>query len=108
MTADVLAQQLKSLDAAQVTYAAQFVEKLLAAAALASASDVHLHPVPGGIEIRWRRDGVLQTVGVFSRGQATDVVARLARDGVGVRDLEVRSPSLDDVVAHLTHTGVAA
>lgn len=77
MTAAALAQELTSLDAAQVTYATQFVERLLAAAARAGASDVHLHPTPAGLEVRWRLDGVLQSVGVFPRGQATDVVARL-------------------------------
>ena len=52
------------------------------------------------------RARVALSVGNATR--ATDVVAQLARDGVGLRDLDVRSPSLDDVVAHLTHTGVAA
>ncbi|HUE73286.1 MAG TPA: GspE/PulE family protein [Pirellulaceae bacterium] len=77
MTADALAQELRSFDAAQVAYAGEFVERLLAAAAEAGASDVHLHPTPEGIETRWRLDGVLQAVGVFPRGSATDVVARL-------------------------------
>jgi type II secretory ATPase GspE/PulE/Tfp pilus assembly ATPase PilB-like protein len=77
VTAAALAQELTSLDAAQVTYATQFAERLLAAAARAGASDVHLHPTPAGLEVRWRLDGVLQSVGNFPRGQATDVVARL-------------------------------
>jgi general secretion pathway protein E len=33
--------------------------------------------LPLGLQIRWRLDGVLQTVGVFPRGQSTDVVSRL-------------------------------
>ena len=77
MTAAALAQELSPLDAAQVTYATQFVERLLAAAARIDASDVHLHPTPAGLEIRWRLDGVLQLVGTFPRGESTDVVARL-------------------------------
>ena len=36
---------------------------------------------------------------------ATDLVARLAQAGVAAADLEVTSPSLDDVFAHLTLTG---
>lgn len=77
MTAAAIAQELDSLDAAQVTYATQFVQRLLAAAASAGASDVHLHPTASGLEVRWRLDGVLQSLGLFPRGQATDVVARL-------------------------------
>jgi len=77
VTAAALAQELTALDAAQVTYATQFVQQLLAAAARAGASDVHLHPMPNGLEVRWRVDGVLLSVGIFPRGQATDVVARL-------------------------------
>jgi general secretion pathway protein E len=77
VTAAALAQELTSLDAAQVTYATQFVEWLLAAAARGGASDVHLHPTRAGLEVRWRLDGVLQTVGVFPRGEPTDIVARL-------------------------------
>jgi general secretion pathway protein E len=77
VTADALARELRSLDADQVTYAAQFIERLLAAAAEAEASDMHLHPTPDGLQIRWRLDGVLQRIGDFPRGKATDVVARL-------------------------------
>ena len=38
-------------------------------------------------------------------GTAADLVAHLARTGVDVSDLDVTSPSLDDVFAHLTLTG---
>jgi len=65
------------LDSASPAYATQFVENLLAAAEQAGASDVHLHPTPGGLFIRWRIDGVLQPIGEFSRGAAADVVSRL-------------------------------
>ena len=37
-----------------------------------------------------------------------DLIARLHADTVGVTDLEVASPSLDDVFFHLTQTGAAA
>ena len=77
MTASTLASELASLDAAQLTYATQFASRLLAAAAQAGVSDVHLHPTPTGLEVRWRMDGVLSPVGVFSRGTATDIVTRL-------------------------------
>jgi ABC-2 type transport system ATP-binding protein len=38
-------------------------------------------------------------------GTAAELVAHLARTGVDVGDLDVTSPSLDDVFAHLTLTG---
>lgn len=72
-----LPRQLAQLDAAQPAYATRFVELLLQAAAAASASDVHLQPTAAGLKIRWRLDGVLQLVGEFPRGSATDVVTRL-------------------------------
>ncbi|HND53983.1 MAG TPA: GspE/PulE family protein [Pirellulaceae bacterium] len=55
----------------------QFVERLLAAASAVGASDVHLQPVADGLDVSWRLDGVLQPVGRFRRGAASDVVARL-------------------------------
>lgn len=72
-----LSSQLASLDAGSPLYATQFVDRLLAAAADSGASDVHLHPLPQGLEVRWRVDGVLQRVGEFPRGAAADVVSRL-------------------------------
>jgi general secretion pathway protein E len=69
--------KLNRLDASQVTYATQFVEALLVAAQVSPVSDVHLQPIPGGLDVRWRIDGVLQPVGQFGRGEPTDVVARL-------------------------------
>src|SRR5688572_17418336 len=79
MTNDItdITQTLAKLDAASPNYATQFVERLLAAATASGASDVHLHPSPGGLEIRWRIDGVLQRLGEFPRGAAADVVSRL-------------------------------
>jgi type II secretory ATPase GspE/PulE/Tfp pilus assembly ATPase PilB-like protein len=75
-----LASQLQNLSAlkpANATYASDFVEHLLAAAKYVGASDVHLQPVGAFLEIRWRVDGVLQTLGRFSPGDASNIVARL-------------------------------
>jgi type II secretory ATPase GspE/PulE/Tfp pilus assembly ATPase PilB-like protein len=72
-----IAADLLQLDAASPLYAMQLVDLLLAAAAGAGASDVHLHPTPQGLLIQWRIDGVLQQLGEFPRGKAADVVARL-------------------------------
>ncbi len=76
-TVSEIRQQLQQLDASDAGYATRFVELLLAAARAAKASDVHLQPVPDGLDVRWRLDGVLQQVGIFSRGETADVVARL-------------------------------
>ncbi|MEX2176266.1 MAG: ATPase, T2SS/T4P/T4SS family [Pirellulaceae bacterium] len=72
-----LAMELARLDPAGYDYATLFVERVFTAAQKARASDVHLQPTAAGLSVRWRIDGVLQTVGEFPRGQAADVVSRL-------------------------------
>lgn len=72
-----LRAELARLDASHASYATRFVDVLLAAARAAEASDIHLQPTAQGLEVRWRLDGVLQEVGLFPRGEAADVVARL-------------------------------
>src|SRR5687768_5125623 len=72
-----LAQRLRRLKPSDSEYAIQFVEMLLNTACEVHASDVHLQPTQQGLEIRWRLDGVLQSVGEFPRGEAADVIARL-------------------------------
>jgi type II secretory ATPase GspE/PulE/Tfp pilus assembly ATPase PilB-like protein len=72
-----LSRRLETLPVADPNYAIRFVDVLLDAACLSHASDIHVQPTPRGLEIRWRLDGVLQTLGVFPRGESTDVVARL-------------------------------
>jgi general secretion pathway protein E len=76
-SAPQLAAQLGKLNAAQNSYASQFVSELLAAACQQGTSDVHLHPTASGLEVRWRIDGVLQLVGTFPPGETADVVSRL-------------------------------
>jgi type II secretory ATPase GspE/PulE/Tfp pilus assembly ATPase PilB-like protein len=77
MLKSALAEELRGIDAGAPFYAAEFVEKLLAAAREAGVSDVHLQPTPAGLEVRWRLDGVLQRVGEFSPGEVSSVIARL-------------------------------
>jgi ABC-2 type transport system ATP-binding protein len=50
-------------------------------------------------------DHVTISFGAGNAGTASELVAHLAGAGVHVSDLEVTSPSLDDVFAHLTPTG---
>jgi len=70
-------QELTELDSSGTAYATQFVDRLLGAAREMGVSDVHLQPTADGLEVRWRLDGVLQDVGEFARGEASDVVTRL-------------------------------
>lgn len=77
MTATSVTAALQQLDPRDVNYATRFVELLLTAAQQVKVSDVHLQPTAAGLEVRWRLDGVLQAVGEFPRGEATDVAARL-------------------------------
>lgn len=72
-----LAGSLRSLDNTATDYAIRFVDLALAAAREQRASDVHFQPTAAGLTVRWRIDGVLQTVGEFPRGKAADVVSRL-------------------------------
>jgi type II secretory ATPase GspE/PulE/Tfp pilus assembly ATPase PilB-like protein len=69
--------ELTQLDAQSPEYATRFVDRLLQAAVRARASDVHVHPTERGLEVRWRIDGVLQSLGVYSRGESADVITRL-------------------------------
>jgi type II secretory ATPase GspE/PulE/Tfp pilus assembly ATPase PilB-like protein len=72
-----LQQQLNSLNAASPSYAGDFVERLLAAARESAVSDIHLQPGGEGLEVRLRLDGVLQTLGTFSPGESSSIIARL-------------------------------
>jgi type II secretory ATPase GspE/PulE/Tfp pilus assembly ATPase PilB-like protein len=74
---DALQSELARLDPADPQYAAQAVERLLAAGRAAGASDIHLQPAADALEIRFRLDGVLQAVGRLPLALAPNVVARL-------------------------------
>ncbi len=72
-----LAAELQKLNADATSYAVEFVNTLLTAAKAAGASDVHLQPAEGRLEVAWRLDGVLQTLGLFPAGTTTGIIARL-------------------------------
>jgi type II secretory ATPase GspE/PulE/Tfp pilus assembly ATPase PilB-like protein len=76
-TVEPLRAALAALRPAENSYASDVVDLLLNSAQDVGASDVHLQPTAAGLEVRWRLDGVLQKVGVFARGETTDVVSRL-------------------------------
>ena len=69
--------ELASLNPADANYATRFVELVLAAGRERGASDLHLQPTPDGLELRWRVDGVLISLGTFASGVTANVIARL-------------------------------
>ncbi|QEH37321.1 Putative type II secretion system protein E [Aquisphaera giovannonii] len=77
VAAAALADLLGRLDPASPRYATDAVELVLSHARQVRASDVHFHPGQGGLEVRWRLDGVLLPVAVLPARLAPNVVARL-------------------------------
>src|SRR4051794_17282996 len=58
--------------------AREIVGTMLRDAVAHAASDVHVEPLPGGAyELRFRVDGLLQTVGAYDAGTGRAVVGRL-------------------------------
>jgi type II secretory ATPase GspE/PulE/Tfp pilus assembly ATPase PilB-like protein len=76
-TSNSFVDGLRRLDSADPQYAVEFVDRLLAHLPTARVSDVHLRPDGGGLDIHWRKDGVLVPVGNFPAGVAANVIARL-------------------------------
>lgn len=78
---DSLARQVRDLlDAAAGEndgYATAVVEGLLRTASDLRASDLHLQPTRGGLDLKWRIDGVLQAAGTIPRAKADNVLSRL-------------------------------
>lgn len=58
-------------------FAVAIVDAVLAASAVAGASDVHLTPTADGLDVTWRIDGVLQPLARVPREMAGNVVTRL-------------------------------
>jgi type II secretory ATPase GspE/PulE/Tfp pilus assembly ATPase PilB-like protein len=77
VSAALLSEILAQLDPASSRYATEAVEQILAQARSMGASDVHFHPGQGGLEVRWRIDGVLQPVALVPSKLAPNIVARL-------------------------------
>src|SRR6056297_4006227 len=55
----------------------ELVDRILEGARSSGASDIHLRPTGGRMEMRWRIDGVIQTVDSFPAEIANNIVARL-------------------------------
>jgi type II secretory ATPase GspE/PulE/Tfp pilus assembly ATPase PilB-like protein len=72
-----LQTQLDSLARAGPERASRLVETVLRDAVRRAASDVHLEPTHSAVEVRYRLDGVLNTVAALDRELAPNLVARL-------------------------------
>ena len=68
---------ISGCDPEQPEYATRLVERALAGAQEAGASDIHLVPTETELVMSWRIDGVLQTVATLPRKLSANVVARL-------------------------------
>lgn len=55
----------------------RLVDGLFVQASQAGASDVHFQPTRDGLQVRWRIDGVLQSLGMVPQAIAENVVVRL-------------------------------
>ena len=57
-----------NLDPRDPNYATEFVDALLELAQGTQCSDVNIQPTADGLDVKWRLDGVLQTLGTFPSG----------------------------------------
>lgn len=72
-----LRRELAARSPGRPTYATEAVDLILAEARSLGASDIHLQPAAGGLELRWRIDGVLQPAATLPLSVAPNVIARL-------------------------------
>jgi len=72
-----LRSDLKTLVPGSPQYATEAVERMLAEARLAGASDLHVQPTAEGLELRWRLDGVLHPAAMLPASVGPNVIARL-------------------------------
>lgn len=72
-----LVQRMGHLKPETDAYATQFVEQLLGFATQVRTSDIHLQPTLKGMEVKFRSDGMLQTLGEFPAGASSSIVSRL-------------------------------
>ena len=70
-------EELAELKPADPQFAVQAVDLLLAAARNIGASDLHLQPTAGGLDVRWRIDGVLQRLSTLPVQVAPNVIGRI-------------------------------
>lgn len=76
-SAEQLRRDLGALDPRNPQYATLAVDRLLAVARQAQASDLHFQPAADALDVRWRVDGVLQPLATLPAQLSPNVVARL-------------------------------
>ena len=69
--------RLSRLSPAKDAYASEFVDSLLDFAHAVGTSDVHVQPTRLGVEVKFRNDGVLETLGHFPLGANSSIISRL-------------------------------
>lgn len=74
---DAIVAGLQGMRPETERYATEFVSRLLEFAHRVGTSDVHLQPTRDGLEVSFRRDGILQSLGVFTVGANSSIVSRL-------------------------------
>jgi type II secretory ATPase GspE/PulE/Tfp pilus assembly ATPase PilB-like protein len=75
--AEKFQRQLPAVEVSDPQYVPQLVAAILATARQGQATDVHLVPTAGKLEMHWRIDGVLQPVAQFPGELAPRIVSRL-------------------------------
>jgi type II secretory ATPase GspE/PulE/Tfp pilus assembly ATPase PilB-like protein len=74
---ETLRQRLGRLSPTTAAYASEFVDALLDFANAVGTSDVHIQPTRSGLEVKFRSDGVLQSLGTFPLGANSSIISRL-------------------------------
>lgn len=72
-----LREDFASLNPGDPDFATHVVDRILVAAQRSIASDVHLQPSVGGLDVLFRIDGVLQPIVTFPTRVAPNIIARL-------------------------------
>ena len=75
--ADWFAQQIRHLKPSDPDYVPHLIDAIFAAARSAEVTDIHIEPCSDGYEMRWRIDGVLQTVAKYGSELGGRMVTRL-------------------------------
>lgn len=74
---ELIRSRIGHLKPATDAYAVEFVDQVLEFSHRVRTSDIHMQPTGGGLEIRFRSDGVLQPLGEFPIGASSSIVSRL-------------------------------
>ena len=65
------------LDPNRDDFASRAVDRILHAAVVAGASDVHIDATPQGVTLKWRTDGSLVNLGRIPNGSTTTILGRI-------------------------------